>query len=152
MPSARIAKLLLLFALMVTPWSAAQPDNTITGFSTLENPYPLQLTIRQTSSKPIFQADIHNDGKEPLYLFLGEPFSGMQDVDAINLSITDDKGRTFPLLPKESFRFMEGITHAIIVALQPGEIRSYPFDLGNYYSSGERGRMISSLTPGQYTL
>ncbi len=137
MTSSRISKLLLLFALAATPFCAAQQAQD----------QPLQFTVRQTSQKPLFRAELLNAGKQTLHLWLGMvviPSKEPEEPDTIDLSLTNAKGQTFPLILTGRLYAPGGLMYPVAVTLTPGASYSFPVDLEDY------GRQ--SLAPGQYTL
>ena len=143
MSSARITKLLLLCGLATTSFGAAQ--------QAVDQPPPTP-TISQSSPKPTFEVDLHNPGKQPLYLNAWNRVSGMP-VNAIHLSITDDKGKTIPLIVRDpNADNPPGVVtlgvQAGYMILQPGQSNTFPVDLENYSSSG--GASHLSLAPGRY--
>jgi hypothetical protein len=140
MTFARITELLILSGLTLStiPVCAAQQRQN----------QPLQITIRQTSPKPLFQIELHNTGKEPQCLALGEQYPGMQEVTAIHLSLTDANGKTVTLIVKDPHtpvvgEVFEETVSLPAVTLQPGETHSFQVDLKDY------GNLPVS---GQYTL
>jgi hypothetical protein len=120
MTPARIAKLLLLcgLALSTAPGSAAQQA---------EN-QPLQITIRQTSPKPLFRIDLHNAGKQSLSLNLGV----FGDPTFVLLSIRDARGKILTMQFEGHGGASGGGPGIMQVSLPPGATYSIPVDLDRY--------------------
>jgi hypothetical protein len=74
---------------------------TLTSASQEASPLKLTLTqVQETSSRTRFRAKLHNSGKQPLTINLGEVFpspSRKQFPRAIHLWLTDAHGKTLAL-------------------------------------------------------
>jgi hypothetical protein len=148
--SARITKLHLLCGLTLSTIPGCPAQQAQNQPLQLQAQYQsLQITIRQTSPKPLFQIELHNIGKEPQCLALGEQFPGMQEVTAIHLSLTDTKGKTLTLSVNDPHtpvvgEVFEETVSLPVVTLQPGETHSFQVDFKDYGSL--------PLASGQYSL
>lgn len=138
MTSTRITKLLLLFALTITPLCAAQQTEDV----------PLQISIRQTSPELTFQVELHNTGKRPLNL--EQPFENSDVHSTAGLLLTDEHSKAVFLsqrIPDCDDRITicnyVGILPAGPVWVQPGQIYSFSVELRNFNVPH---------TPGRYTL
>jgi len=133
MASARITKLLLLYALATASYGVAAQQ-------------PLQFTIYQTSTEPTFQAELYNSGKETLNLSFGEQDEIGHAMSAIRIAITDAQGKKVTLDMRDPYRrrFERTNRRSTCAMLSPGRTYSLSIDLDDY--------LTQPLAPGRYSL
>jgi hypothetical protein len=115
----------------------------------------LQMTIyidqaeSAQSKVPKFRVELHNYGDTDLFLNLGVMTGGKQYPGAVDLSLTDARGksRRFVL----SLPPVGGRLDFLVLPLPSGATFSIPVDLENYWTAAPK-KFDNELTPGTYFL
>jgi hypothetical protein len=144
---AQSTRLVWFFALVLTPLCGAQQGQ---GRPLQVQNQPLQITIRQTSAKPLFRVDLHNAGRQALALNLGV----FGDPTFVLLSIKDEQGKVLTMQFEGDRGGVEDSPSVMNVSLAPGATYSIPVDLDRWVPMPFMpwARWMSALGSGRHTI
>jgi hypothetical protein len=144
---ARSTRLVWFFALALVLWCGAQQA---LGQPLQAQNQPLQITIRQTSAKPLFRVDLRNAGRQALALNLGV----FGDPTFVLLSIKDAKGKVLTMQFEGRRGGVESSPSIMNVSLAPGATYSIPVDLDRWVPMPFMPwtQWMSTLGSGRHTI